>query len=145
MRKHLENARAQALAQVRGQIAFVERRRDSLIVEQGAMLERAAELTHTESDAETFSSQSIQPYYQYERHLARLVTDQAASLEALRQIESTRRQELTESIKNRRIVELLKERHVLAYRTYMNKEEQKLLDESATNSAASAPRSTHEE
>ena len=75
-------------------------------------------------------------YYRYERHLARLAVEKDAHIAELKTAETKRRAELEDAFKSRRMVEKLSEKEIAAYRAVVGKNEQAVLDETATNHAA---------
>jgi flagellar export protein FliJ len=133
VRERREDLRAQALAETRREIHVNERQRDEIIDRQRRTLEEAGAAAQHEFDA-----RDVRQYYVYERHLARLAVEKDANLAQLRSTEETRRIELEDAMKERRIVERLKERLNDAFTAEVVKEEQKTTDETATNHAAIA-------
>jgi flagellar FliJ protein len=134
VRQLQEDMAAQTLAEVRRQMRFVEKRRASIVDEQRHVLDAAADATKSLSGG--FHAASIEPFFQYERHLSRMATEQEAALAALSELEQQRRNEVIEASKRKRIMELLKERHRREYGAYVTKETQKVSDETASNRAA---------
>lgn len=126
-----------ALAAARLHVRNAERKRDEMTDEQVRTLFAASRIAFDGSaGSHEFRGDEIRLYFQYERHLAHLITENDAALAALRTEETERRAELVEALKRRRIVEVLKERHRKAFLAALNKADQKLLDETATNAAA---------
>ena len=78
----------------------------------------------------------VQAFIHYERHIAGLAVDKDAEIYALKNVAEKRRSELEDAMKQRKVVERLSERARLAYRDYVLKEEQKLLDETASVQSA---------
>jgi flagellar export protein FliJ len=137
VRQHEEDFKAQALGAVWRDIDTAKRQRTEIERQQRAMLEQAGRVAREE-----FAAAVVQGYYQYERHLARLAVEKDAELAELRELENTRRRELEDAMKRRRIVERLKERQNKAFREEVEREQRKFADEVATNQAAIA-RQTH--
>ncbi len=131
VRQHEEDFKAQALAAVRRDIGAAKRQRAEIELQQRTMLEQAGRLAREKLDAA-----AVHGYYQYERHLARLAVEKDAELAELRGLEDTRRGELEDAMRRRRIVERLKERQNKTFWEEVDKEQRKFADEVATNRAA---------
>ncbi|MBX7257134.1 MAG: flagellar export protein FliJ [Candidatus Hydrogenedentes bacterium] len=126
VRKRQEQLRAQSLAEVRTQIRSVQRQRQQISEEQVRMIHEASEAV-----GEQLAGPEIHMFFQYERHLARLVVERDATLRRLRTVEEERRSALEDSMKRRRVVERLQERYQQEAATEQRKMEQKLNDEIA--------------
>jgi len=131
VRRRQEEIKALALAHVRGEIRRAEDQRAFVLGEQRRILEEAGRAAQKEFDAA-----DVHRYYQYERHLARLAVEKDADLAQLRRTEETRRAELEDAMKRKRIVERLEERYAEALAFEFRREEQKFTDEVASNQAA---------
>ena len=131
VRERQEELKAGALSATRRQLRQAEFQHADLVRQQMFMLTEAGRRTQY-----TFDAGDVRRYYQFERYLARLVVEKHAQIGEIRRAESVQRAELEEAMKKRRIVERLKERWLRA-RTYtINKNEQAILDEVASNQAA---------
>jgi flagellar export protein FliJ len=140
IRKRQEDLRAAALAVARRNVHNAEEQRARLSEEQRVTLERAKDLARDEFDAS-----DVRRYYQYERHLAQLAVAKDAEIRSLTVVAESRRAELEDATKRKRIVEKLKEHQNAAYEKHVLKQEQRLTDEVATNYAAmgaTAPNTT---
>ena len=131
VRERQEDLKARALADVRRAIRAAEQQSVEISERQAAMFQRAAHLAE-----QAFDASDVRRYFQFERHLARLAVEKDSEIVALRAVEEERRAELEEAMKQRRIIERLKERKDEAYAREVNKQEQKISDESATSHAA---------
>ena len=130
VRRRQEDRKAQELSSVHRQIRAAESERGNMERQQIAMLEQAAKLTRQEFDAT-----DIQRYYQYERHLSRLVAEKDAEISELKDEEGEKRLELQEAMKQRRMAERLDERREEAFDDIVRKNSQKLSDEIAVTRA----------
>ena len=135
VRKTQENLRAQALAQVRRQRRSAEHQRDDLARQQREMLQEANALV-----ARRFDSRDVRRYYLHERYLARLADEKDSAIRELTAREQERLAELEAAIKDRRLIERLKEKRTKAFEAEMRKEAQAFSDEAATNQAAMSRR-----
>jgi len=131
IRKRQEDLKAQALAISRREVQAAQDQRAQLADEQQRALFRAGELSQHQFDAS-----EVRCYYQYERHLARLGDVKDAAIMELLGIAESRRHELEEATKRKRIVEKLKERRLRAHHKEIRRVEQRLADEAASNFAA---------
>lgn len=131
IRKRQEDIKAQALAVAHRDVRIAKSEREEMISEQQHMLKMAGSALSTE-----FDTDDIRRYYQYERHLARLVDDKDVEIHELKAKASERRGELEEAMMRRRIIERLNERRYNAFMKEMRKAEQKFNDEVATNRSA---------
>ena len=130
VRKRQEDRQAQELSVLHRQIQAAEVERGTMERHQIDMLKRAAELTR-----EKFDATDIQRYYQYERHLSRLVAEKDAEIAELSDAEAEKRLELQEAMKRRRMAERLDERREEAFDAVVRKNSQKLSDEIAVTRA----------
>jgi flagellar export protein FliJ len=137
VRKRQENLRGQALALVRRLIRAGEAERTNMEAQRWAMLEKAADRMKDE-----FTVSDVQRYYQYERHLARLVVEKDAEIQDYKGQEEERRQELTEAMKHRRIAERLDERSEEEFAAHVRKHDRLSADEVAIGRAWMARRQT---
>lgn len=131
IRRRQEDLRALALAEARRRVRVAREQRQALDDEQVWALEEGA--AHARGQ---FDAAEVRRYYQYERFLARLSVAKEAEVLGLEQKAEGRRGELEDAMKRRRIIERLRERRHEAWMAEMNKSEQILLDEVATNYAA---------
>ncbi len=131
IRRRQEDLRASALATARREESLARHQHTMLQEEQIWALEKGANKARGEFDAAV-----VRQYYQYERHLARLSVDKEAEVTRLHRAAEGRRNELEDAMKRRRIIERLRERRQEAWTAELNKAEQILLDEVATNYAA---------
>ncbi|NUM53931.1 MAG: flagellar export protein FliJ [Candidatus Hydrogenedentes bacterium] len=131
VRERQERLKAQALAAARRDVGRAQAQRDALAEEQQRVLVEAGNAAKRNVDAA-----KVQAFIHYERHIARLAVDKDAEIYSLKSTAEKRRAELEEAMKRRRVVERLNERERLAYRNHVLKEEQKLLDETASVQAA---------
>lgn len=131
VRQRQEELKSFALAEVRREIRNLEAQRDEIITLQRETLAEAGRrmASHLHAD-------EIQSYYQYERHLARQAVELDARVMELRKLEEQRRLELEEALKSRKMIEKLSEREREALRSTLHRNEQAVLDETATNQAA---------
>ena len=130
VRKHLEDARARALSEARRQEDASRRERDRIAGEQQRILSDTGTALKTH-----FNAEDLRRYHQYERHLARMGVSKDAEIRALTSVCEEKRDALTEAMKERRIIEKLHERTLEHMETHFLKEEQKALDEIASNYA----------
>lgn len=132
VRQRQEELKSFALAEVRREIRNLEAQRNEIVAQQRETLAEAGRRMAAQLHAD-----EIQTYYQYERHLARQAVELDARIVELRKLEDQRRFELEEALKSRKMVEKLSERELEAVRSAVQKNEQAVLDETATNQAAS--------
>lgn len=130
IRERQEELRALAHGVAQRDVQAAEGERALLEHQQMGTLEEAGRKTR-----ERFDAWEVRLYYQYERHLARLIDDKDAHIAQLRQVAEQRRAELEEAMKRRRIVEKLIERKRRVYVAQTLNEEQKFADEVAGNYA----------
>lgn len=130
VRQREEDMHAQKLAEARRDVGAAERQRELLQAETRATLEAAA--THA---MDHFDARDLLRHYQYERHLARLSDEKDAEIRQLEGLQEERRAALENAMKARRVVEKLRERKLLARRKHLRVQEQRMLDEVATNYA----------
>lgn len=131
VRERQERLKAQSLAAARRDVGRAEAQRDALAEEQERVLGEAGKAARQRIDAA-----KVQAFIHYERHIARLAVDKDAEIYSLKSVAETRRGELEDAMKQRKVVERLNERARLAYRDYVLREEQKLLDETGSVQAA---------
>ena len=131
VRRRQEDLRAQALAAVRRDLEAAESHRADIANERMCTLRRASETA-----SRGFTASDVRRFFQYERHLALLGTEADARIRELREAVAGRREELEEAMKQRRIVEGLREQRQTAFLRELNKEEQAMADEVASNAAA---------
>ena len=131
VRERQERLKAQSLAAARRDVGRAVAQRDALAEEQERVLGEAGEAARHRVDAA-----KVQAFIHYERHIARLAVDKDAEIHSLKSVAETRRGELEDAMKRRKVVERLNERARLAYRDYVLREEQKLLDETGSVHAA---------
>lgn len=131
VRERQERSKAQALAAARRDVGRAQAQRDALSEEQTRVLGEAGKAAKHNVDAA-----KVQAFIHYERHIARLAVDKDAEIHALKAAAEKRRAELEDAMKRRKVVERLDERARLAYRDHVMREEQKLLDETASIQAA---------
>ncbi|NIA14320.1 MAG: hypothetical protein GWP08_09575 [Nitrospiraceae bacterium] len=131
VRQLQEDLRAQAFATAQRQVDWAKSERQALADQRVLTLQAAGERAR-----ERFDVCEIRLYYQYERRLARLMDEKDAEIVQLKGVAAERRDELEDAMKRRRMVEKLKDRKMAAYEAEVRKEEQKLVDETATNAAA---------
>ncbi|HQM48691.1 MAG TPA: flagellar FliJ family protein [Candidatus Hydrogenedentes bacterium] len=133
VRQRQEDLKSLALAEMRRAVHTAEEQHSEIVGEQIAALTAAAALTR-----ERFDASDVRCYFSYERYLSRLAVEKHAELMHLRTQEEVRRGELEQAMKNRKILERLKEHRDAAYQYELGREEQHYLDEVAVNRAAMA-------
>ena len=131
VRKRQEERRALALAKALREQQHAEAERAHLTAEQRRALERAGDTAQ-----EAFDAAEVRCYYQYERHLAQLGDAKDAEIREFTRMSSVRRLELEEATKNKRMIERLRERTEEILHAQSRRDEQRRLDEVATNHAA---------
>jgi len=131
IRQLQQDGRAQELAQTRRGIQLATEMRDALGEQRQRILEEAAKRAE-----HLFYSKDVGLHYVYERYLWRLRNEKDAEIRRLRQVAEGQRRELEAAMLRKRMVEKLREKKVAAYLAELRKDEQKLIDESATNMAA---------
>jgi len=135
VRQRQEDLRSMELARARREVHDAQAERAELDAARRAALE------HGRAGAgEALDPVDLRRYHQYERHLARLRDEKDASIRELRTLAETRRLDLDEATKRKRMVEKLRERKVKAHRQALRKREQQVLDEFATMRAAEGNR-----
>jgi flagellar export protein FliJ len=135
IRQQLEDREAQALSLIRGNIEQTRRQRTALELSRQATLDQAGANLR-----EHFDASDIRGYYQYERHVAHLRDQKDAEIRELQQREAEQRARLETATRERRVAEKLHGRRWARYRADLVREEQKILDETATMYAARAAR-----
>lgn len=136
VRKRVEELKSQALGATRRRLHDAVAQRSSIAEEQRNTLAKTGVLL-----CDKFDASDVRRYYQYERHLARLAVQKDAEIRSLERTAAAQRKELEEAVKRRRVAEKLEERTASVYQEYVRKEEQKVVDELATNHAAAKQRS----
>ncbi len=131
IRRRQEDLKALDLAEARRVEQAARDQRQRLINLQREAIEAGAARAKGEFDA-----RDVRRYYQYERHVARLGVEKDAEIHGLEVETEKRRKELEEAVKRRRMMERLREKRQTAWQAELNKAEQILLDETATNYAA---------
>ncbi len=133
VRKRQEEQEAHKLAQIQNGIRAARKQRDEITALQRELLDTVGQATK-----ERFGAGVIQPYYQYERHVAQRHLDADSRLNKLRADEAAQRGELETAMKRRKAVEKLKQRRdEQAYAEWL-KDEQQRADELALSRAARA-------
>ena len=131
IRQLQQDLQGQALATAHRAVNTAQEQREQLVEQRTQLISEAgAKAQHH------FDPLYIRSYYQYERHLARLVDEKDAEISALQAQAERQRAELEAAMKRRRIIERLRERKLQTYSDDVRREEQKISDEAATNSAA---------
>ena len=138
IRQLQEDLHAAALAASRRQVRRAQEQRAELMAQRHDVLDTAGQRAREHPVAA-----ELRAYYQYERRLARLTDEKDAEVVQLREVAEHKRGELEQAMKQRRIVERLRERRIEAYEAEVRREEQKASDEvaqvcrvMATNAAA---------
>jgi flagellar protein FliJ len=131
VRQHQEDLRAQALAVVLRERRLAERERTSISERQLTTLQTAALTT-----GQGFDASETRHYMLFERHLARLSVEKDAEITQLKTMERERRDALEQAMKERRVIERLKEKNQRALADQTNKEMQKFADEVAISHSA---------
>ncbi len=139
VRRLQEDLKAQIMAAARMDVDRAIRIRSDLLEERRTVFDAAGRCAHGRFDAT-----EVRQYYQYERQVSRLIDDQDAEIVRLTAILDEKRMDLEAAMKQRRMVEKLRERRLQVYEAETRKEEQKLTDESATIRFAVA-RAPHDE
>lgn len=123
-----EDLKAQAMAAARMDVERAIQTKSDLIEQRRAVFDAAGRCARGRFDAT-----EVRQYYQYERQVSRLIDDKDAEIARLTVILDQKREELEAAMKQRRMVEKLRERRLQVYEAEMRKEEQRLSDESATS------------
>ncbi len=131
IRQLQQDLQGQALASARRAVSTARQQRESLVEQRIFLISEAGTKAQHH-----FDPVDIRAYYQYERHLARLVDAKDAEISSLEAQAEQQRAELEQAMKRRRVVERLRERKLQAFLDEVQREEQKASDEAATNSAA---------
>lgn len=133
IRKRQEEVKANILAiaqrrtlAARDQLAAIER-------EQSDWIRRAHNEASSIADVQRLNS-----YMQYERHLGRLAIQKSSGILKLEEEVHTKRDDLHEALKQRRMIDRLIERAEDNLQDQMNRLEQRTLDETATIRAAAS-------
>ncbi len=133
VRERVEELKSQELASTRHDMFVAQQQRQHLMEEQNAVIQKACEITQGK-----FDPKEAQQYYSYEEQLANLVVMAKAQISRLRVLEQSKCKELEEAMKQRQVVDRLKERDDKAFADEVRKEEQKLNDEVASIRAAAS-------
>ena len=136
VRKRREDQKAAALAAARRDVRNAEHDRDQIEAYQRKIIEQA-----TESTRGTLRAGRANEYIHYERHLAQLAVKKDAEIATMEQTAEERLEELSESAKQRRIVDKLLENLGRQHMKERAKIEQRAHDElGAVRSALDARR-----
>ena len=131
IRQLQEDLHAQSLAASRREVRRAQQQRAELMEQRHDVLDTAGRRAR-----ENPVARELRAYYQYERRLARLTDEKDAEVVQLGEVAEHKRGELEQAMKQRRIVERLRERRIQAYEAEVRREDQKFSDETATNAAA---------
>jgi len=131
IRQLQEDLEAQGLAAARRDLDRAQRQRARLIERRNEVLETAGRRARENPVAE-----ELRAFYEHERRLARLTDEKDADVAQFRDVAEEKRGQLEQAMKERRIVERLRERRIRAYEAEVRREDQKFSDETATNAAA---------
>lgn len=137
VRKRVEELKANALASAqRDELAA----RDTLAgveLAQRDALGRASDIA-----SGTDGLRRVSDLIDYERHLGRVALNQGTEIEKLANEAEVHRNELQEAVMQRRMVDRLMERAREAFQHWLNIQDQRLTDETATIRAARAAKQT---
>jgi len=139
VRKRQEEIQAQALAVAKRSVQTARDQRSKLAQERKNTFQQAGKAVHPRFDAS-----EVRKFYQYARHLAHLGDLKDVEIRELVTLAEERQEELEDAMKARRIVEKLMERKMTVFKKELAKQEQKAIDEVATNYAAMASVLTRE-
>lgn len=128
VRQRLEDLKAMALAESRRELHHARSQRDGIAAEQRRALEMAGSAAQAQFDAS-----DVRRYYQHERHLAQLAVEKDAEIHALEGTIELRRAALEKALRDKRVVERLRERRLAAHLKEVRRKEQQMLDEIALN------------
>lgn len=131
IRRRQEDLKAGELAAAQRAVNALHEQRAQIVVAQQLALEQAQVTGGAQFDAS-----EIRSYFQYERHLAKLRDDKDAELRAKQTAVDACRGEAEQAMKDRRIVEKLRERKRVAWLYARRRAEQQVMDEVATSYAA---------
>lgn len=126
IRKRQEDIQAQSFARARRSLNHLREERQSIDEEQRRLLGEAAAVIR-----DAFDPSEARRYYQYERYLARLGDEKDAEIQAQRRSTEAERRLLSETMKQRRMVEILDEHNRAAWDAVHRKREQQQIDEIA--------------
>ena len=126
IRQLQEDLHAQSLAASRRDVRRAQQQRAELMEQRHDVLDTAGRRAR-----ENPVAGELRAYYQHERRLARLTDEKDAEVAQLGKVAEDKRGELEQAMKQRRIVERLRERRIEAYEAEMRREEQKASDEVA--------------
>ncbi len=128
LRKRQEELRAQELAITQRAARRAGEEREQIAAEQRRALEQAAQLM----DSPSLNARDLRRHYQYERFLARMDDAKEAEILAFEETARHQREALKTAMKHKRIIERLKEKHLLARFAELRKQEQRETDEAAS-------------
>ena len=131
IRQLQEDLEAQSLAASRREVRRAQQQRAELMEQRHDVLDTAGRRAR-----ENPVAGELRAYYQHERRLARLTDEKDAEVAQLGKVAEDKRGELEQAMKQRRIVERLREHRIEAYEAEVRREEQKATDETATTAAA---------
>lgn len=126
IRKRQEDIQAQTFARAHRMLNHLRDERQSIEEEHRRVLDDAASVIR-----DRFDPSEVRRYYQYERHLARLGDVKDAEIQSQRRSAETERRLLGETMKQRRMVEILDEQNRAAWDAVYRKREQQQIDEIA--------------
>lgn len=126
IRKRQEEIQAQSFAQAHRALNHLRDERRSINEEQQRMLGEAAAVIR-----DAFDPSEARRYYQYERYLARVGDEKDAEIQSQRRSTEAERRLLGETMKQRRMVEILDDKNRAAWDAVYRKREQQQIDEIA--------------
>lgn len=127
VRKHEEEQQAIILSRTERTVHERKGQRNQIEAERQRTLFETGERTKA-----AFDASELRRYHQYERYLSKLGDQKDAEIRKLQEQAGKERERLLEALKKRRTLELLRERHLLAFAQQQRVAEQKVLDETAT-------------
>lgn len=133
VRTRKEEMASQKLAQLQRRIQHTSDRAAQIRRIQEDVLSQAAQQMRDQ-----FTVRDIQQFYQYEQHMARQGLEADADLRRLQHQENAQQAELQEAVKQRQVVENLKDRRDRQMRVFLEKTEQRIADETAVSRSAQA-------
>lgn len=131
IRRRQEDLRALAFAEAQRRVHLAETRLSSIEHEQVRILEDASNRA-----SGPFHAGEVGAFYQYERHLASEADRTTEEITRLQTMAETRRMELEDAMKRRRMIERLEERQKKVFNQAVEKEAQQAADEVANNYSA---------
>lgn len=131
IRKLQENLQAQVLAETRRKINVAHEQRNQVLEQRQVILGEAGRRAN-----DGFDAREVRVCYQYERYLKKTADAMDADIDRLKKVGETQRRELEQAMQRRKMVEKLSGHMRRDLDAATRKEEQKRLDESATNAAA---------